>query len=108
MTDSRNKLYVSTWVSNTLMRHVKVLPNKWMKYNDSVKSTCQRIFAIDNVMIPFGLDKEKYWNDNLADLTNSVLGIYRSNRVQGHSKQYGGIYLDVYFERIYSSLLTLT
>ena len=105
MTDSRNKSYVSTWVSNTLMRHVKVLPNKWMKYNDSMKSTCQRIFALNNVTIPFGMDNEKYWNDNLADLTNSVLGVYRSNRVQGHSKQYGGNFFDVVF-RTYLFIIT--
>ena len=69
-----------------------------MKYNDSIKSTCQRIFGISNVTIPFGMDKEKYLDDVLADLTNSVLGIYRSNRVQGHSKQYRGNYFDTVFQ----------
>ena len=98
MTDLRNKGYVSTWVSTTLMRHVKVLPIKWMKYSNHKGSICQRIFAIANVEIPVGMEKQKYWDDVLADLTNSLMGSYRSNRVQGHSKQYGGNYFAFVFQ----------
>ena len=69
-----------------------------MKYSNHKGSICQRIFAIANVKIPVGMEKQKYWDDVLADLTNSLMGSYRSNRVQGHSKQYGGNYFAFVFQ----------
>ena len=54
-----------------------------MKYSENQSAMCQMIYGISNVTIPIGMTKKDYWNDALADLTNSGSGSYRSNRVQG-------------------------
>ncbi len=50
---------ISYFLRNSLWPHVKLMPEKWHKWNNNPNSICQRIMSV--VGMPSGFTKEDYW-----------------------------------------------
>ena len=57
--DKVNANEISYFLRNSIWPHVKLMPEKWHKWNDNPKSICQRIMSV--VGVPSGFTKEDYW-----------------------------------------------
>ena len=89
--DKVNANEISYFLRNSLWPHVKLMPEKWHKWNKNPKSICQRIMSV--VGVPSGFTKEDYWMGVVRSLANDKLCAMRSNMKQGLFNQFKGMIL---------------
>ena len=92
--DKVNANEISYFLRNSIWPHVKLMPEKWHKWNDNPKSICQRIMSV--VGVPSGFTKEDYWMGVVRSLANDKLCAMRSNMKQGLFNQFKGMIVFVY------------
>jgi hypothetical protein len=84
---------ISYFLHNSIWPHVKLMPEKWHKWNDNPKSICQQIMSV--VGVPSRFTKEDYWMGVVRSLANDELCAMRSNMKQGLFNQFKGMILFV-------------
>ena len=72
----------------SLWPHIKLMPEKWHKWNEHPKSICQRLMSA--VGVPIGFTSKEYWTRVARSLANDKLCVLRSNIKQSMFNQFKG------------------
>jgi len=79
----------------SLWPHIKLMPEKWHKWNEHPKSICQRLMMA--VGVPIGFTSEEYWTGVARSLANEKLCSLRANIKQSMFNQFKGKPLQLLF-----------